>query len=681
MISAGVDTKDKGSTTGYLATGIIVLFVYLIFIYIFVSMLFIWMGRIIGSWMAMILAPIAFVSFSIPFIEDNDYIGFKKWLENFVHLAFLVPIYLFFVYIALSVMNLGELSQDIGTIENGGYLASTIQITLKTLIPLLASTFILLQGKTIAYKLSGVIGEMAGKISGSVTGLALGAATGGTALLARQTLGRAGNALGTNKDLMNAEAQGGLKGWGAGMLRGAGKATGAATFDPRNNKMMMDNFGKVTGKMGEKIDLGNKGLQKEGGFAKEGGIENKPGEYRDYLAKQAAERKKKKADELSADLKAVQEKEQAKLQKEKNNTQESLDSEKTKINTEAGEQSVDKIVDQATLNLAGINQLIADIDQKIIANGFNQADLDTAQAGKTAADKEITDIDEKIKKNEEMIKNGTSSQQVAAIAQKTQLDQEKQDATKKQQDADAELALQQTKQTDHNNLVSKKNTAKEDTKATQKTITNFSKYKGMTVSQMKDQIEVDKLTAEASAEGKELQKAKKDEQKNRDKIKELEKKRQEAQKEGDLVEMERLQNEIDNERKETKKLQDKTKEADDKFKAAHGDFKELEKGAKDLENDYMKAQENRLKPYEDMIQNLDIKIKQQQVIDKQEQGKLMSSLATNYDNATNNRGGFAKGISKTVSVFSAGRFGGSNFNNERPNMSASTYARNKAKGK
>lgn len=677
MITAGVNTKDKGSTTGYLATGIIVFFVYLIFIYIFVSMLFIWMGRIVGSWMAMILAPIAFVSFSIPFIEDNEYIGFKKWLENFVHLAFLVPIYLFFVYIALSVMSLGELSQDIGTVENGGYLASTIQITLKTLIPLLASTFVLMQGKTIAYKLSGVIGEMAGKLSGSVTSLALGAATGGTALMARQTLGRAGNALGTNKGLMNAEAQGGLKGWGAGMLRGAGKATGAATFDIRNNKMAMDKFGQITGKMGEKIDLGAKGLQKEGGFAKEGGIRKNIGEYRDNLAKQAEERKKKKADELSADLKAVQEKEQAKLQKEKDAAQKSLDSENTKIATEAGEQSVDKIVDQATLNLAGINQLIADIDQKIVANGFNQTDLDTAQTNKSAADTALSDIDEKIKKNEELLKNGTAQQMTDASNKKAQLDQEKQDALKKQQDADAELALQQTKQTQHNELVKEKMGAEKNATSNKETIASFSKYagKGMTVSQMKDQIGVDKMKAETSIEGKELQEAKKEEQKNRDKIKELEKKRQEAKKEGDLVEMDRLQGEIDKEKDKTKDLQDKTKGADSKFKAAHGDFKELEKGLENLENDYMKAQKSRLKPYEDMIQNLAIDIKQQQVNDKQEQEKLMNSLATNYDNAATNRSGFMKGLSKTTSVFSAGRFGGSNFNNDQANTAAATYAR------
>jgi hypothetical protein len=481
--------------------------------------------------------------------------------------------------------------------------------------------------------------------------------------------------------LMGAEAQGGAKGWAAGMLRGAGKATSAATFDPRNNKMMMDGFGKFTGAAGQKIDLGTKGLQKEGGFTKEGGIENKPGEYRDHLAKQAEERKKKKADELSADLKALQDKEQAKLNKQKEAAQTDLDYENSNIKSEAAQQSVDKIIDQATLNMAGLSQLVSDLDKKIVANGFNQTDLDTAQAGKTTADKEITDIDEKIKKNEEMIKNGNSSQQMVAIAQKAQLDQEKQDAIKKQQDADAELALQQTKQTDHKNLVEEKTKTETSIAKNKEIVANFSKYTGMTVSQMKDRIEVDKLTAEASTEGKELQKAKKEEQKNRDKIKELEKKRQEAKKEGDLVEMERLQKEIDGEKIKTKDLQDETKKVGDKFKAAHGDFKELEKGAKDLENDYMKAQEHRLKPYEDIIQSLDIQIKQQQIDDKQEQGKLMSSLADNYQRSTTERSGVLQTLSKTVAVFSAGTAGGSNFNNNQANKRSEMHARDKAKGK
>ncbi len=684
FIASGISNSDPGSYTDYLAVGVLTFFMYFILISIFVSMGILWVGRIAGLWLGMILSPIAFVSWSIPFIEDNKYIGFTTWIKNFAQLAFLAPVYLFFVYLTAFMLNIGGLS-DLYTFEttNGNWMVGVLSVLLKTALPLLIAMFVLMQGKKIAYDLSGQIGEMAGKLSGSVTSLALGAATGGTALMARQTLGRVGSMAANSKGLMNAEAQGGLKGWGAGMLRGAGKSTGAATFDIRNNKMAMDKFGQITGKMGEKIDLGAKGLQKEGGFAKEGGIENKPGEYRDYLAKQAEERKKKKADELSADLKAVQEKEQVKLQKEKDTAQTNLDSEKTKITTEVGEQSVDKIVDQATLNLAGINQLIADIDQKIVANGFNQTDLDTAQTNKSAADTALLDIDEKIKKNEELLKNGTAQQMTDASNKKAQLDQEKQDALKKQQDADAELALQQTKQTQHNELVKEKVGAEKNATSNKETIASFSKYagKGMTVSQMKDQIGVDRMKAETSIKGKELQEAKKEEQKNRDKIKELEKKRQEAEKEGDLVEMDRLQGEIDEEKKKTKDLQDKTKGADSKFKAAHSDFKELEKGLENLENDYMKAQKDRLKPYEDMIQNLAIDIKQQQVNDKQEQEKLMNSLTTNYDNAATNRSGFMKGLSKTTSVFSAGRFGGSNFNNEQANNVAANYARTKGKGK
>jgi hypothetical protein len=480
-----------------------------------------------------------------------------------------------------------------------------------------------------------------------------------------------------SKGLMNAEAQGGLKGWGAGMLRGAGKSTGAATFDIRNNKMAMDKFGQITGKMGEKIDLGAKGLQKEGGFAKEGGIENKPGEYRDHLAKQAEERKKKKADALSADLKAVQEKEQAKLQKEKDAAQKSLDSENAKIATEAGEQSVDKIVDQATLNLAGINQLIADIDQKIVANGFNQTDLDTAQTNKSAADTALSDIDEKIKKNEELLKNGTAQQMTDASNKKAQLDQEKQDALKKQQDADAELALQQTKQTQHNELVKEKVGAEKNATSNKETIASFSKYagKGMTVSQMKDQIGVDKMKAESSVEAMGVKDAEDLVEKRRKKLRELAQKKEEAKKNGYTIEEEELKAEIDKENKELEKDKQQVKDKKDIFIKTHGDFKELEKGLENLENDYMKAQKSRLKPYEDMIQNLAIDIKQQQVNDKQEQEKLMNSLATNYDNAATNRSGFMKGLSKTTSVFSAGRFGGSNFNNDQANTAAATYAR------
>jgi hypothetical protein len=324
-----------GSTKGpqfYITYGIMAVtsfFIYLILIYVFLSSAFIFLGRIVGLWLSIIISPLAFVGNTIPMLSKNKYIGFDNWLNNLVKLSFLTPIFLFFVYLTAVILNAGDLMP----FSAGGLVFALI----KSLMPAIVAAFLLIQGKKIATEMSGAIGEMVGKVSGWATTAALGAATGGTAMLGRQTLGRAGSAL-ANANRGNNSMLG--KG-----MRNMGDRLGAASFDVRKNERAMKGFGKFTEMSGEKIDLGTRGLR-EGGFAAEGTLSEQYRKRQERIAKEQEEKLKKEAADalLNAQAKDAQElrENQAKLEA----AQKAKAAEDAKIAMEAENQGPEAFIDK-----------------------------------------------------------------------------------------------------------------------------------------------------------------------------------------------------------------------------------------------------------------------------------------------------------------------------------------------
>lgn len=195
------ESFDIGSWSGklfYLFTGLLVFILNIVLIYIFGVMILIFLGRTFMLWLAMVLSPLAFVLKAVPvgFLQD---FSFDTWLKKTTELAFLAPLFMFFAYLALMAMDL--VSVNIG---GNSFMGNIVEVS----INLIAVAFILLKGKTIAIKMSGEIGQAVSKMSGAIAGVAVGAATGGTAFLARQTLGRAGAALANSKTLQGAQSGG-----------------------------------------------------------------------------------------------------------------------------------------------------------------------------------------------------------------------------------------------------------------------------------------------------------------------------------------------------------------------------------------------------------------------------------------------------------------------------------------
>lgn len=630
FMNQGVSKDDSGSYTEYLAIGFITFFIYLIYIYLFVSMMLLWMGRIFGAWIAMILSPIAFVSWAIPFIEDDKHIGFTNWLQNFVKLAFMVPIYLFFVYIAIEVMNLQNLTTGIINDPNAGWMFTVIVTIIKVLLPLLAATFILMKGKTIAYDMSGEIGKVAGKFTGMATSLALGAATGGSALLARQTLGRAGSAIANNNTLLNAQAKGGLTGFGAGLIRKSGTSVGAATFDVRNSENIMKRFGGVTGAAGEKIDLGTKGLQKDGGFIKEGTVGKQISGFKQSISDKVT----KSQEEALADLKLNQQSElQVEVEKaeaEKQRAEENLAHEQARQNTATAGFRNDADYALESQKQTEQERVKLENESDAVYNEIQKQEQEVQKMAQDMANKQPNEITEQERRTyEDKVKNLEDSKQQQKLILKAlaSIDAHTQANTEVMQDM---------------------------------------KDKGYTsIAQM----ERDKASLEASAkvssEKSQLENAEKAVKEKETKIEEMQAQMKKAQKVGNTAEVTRLKNEIDKAKKELTDpdgLQEKLTKAKQEYNTKFGDkIKQLDKDLKAYEKKLKNTEYNQTKV---QLLTHEVSIKSRNVAEKTfDKNQRNKDIELTYVKRIERDGASNSGFRRNVAIIANGRVGGENLNN------------------
>ncbi len=648
-------TKDtKGAYVTYLALGVATFFVYFVLIYLFVSMMFIWLGRIVGLWLSMILSPLAFVSWAIPFIENDDYIGFQNWLKNFANLAFLAPIYLFFVYLAITVMGIGSLGTISGTSSGGGE-ANAVYTIISTMLPLLASTFILVQGKTIAYKMSGKIGELAGKASGMATSVALGAATGGTALLARQTLGRAGNAIGNSKGLMNAENN---KYFGAGarMLRNAGKGMGAATFDVRNSPSAMKGFSKFTGAMGEKIDLGDKFQQKEGGFKKEGGIRENLDKATTAAVQWNEDRKKANADALAADMAEVHAKERKGQEEMLEAAEQAKASEETNIKTEANNQLVvdtinvtakleanELAIDQINTDINKVNTDIAQNNTDLMNLGFNQSAYDDAMRNKTQADTDVGNIQKELADNREKQKTAGYGHSAELKKQEKEIETKLKNAenvqkvatetAKTQDDKLAEKTRLETKALDLSKTREDLEKAKTNLEKEEDKLHSYLAYEDYTLIEAEEQINADKIAAENTDSGRDYKRAQGETKEQEKKVSELQKQKTSVEKEygKNSIEADKIQEKINKEKKtldDIKKVEKDLKEVFEEV-TGMGHLNSMLNAIKEEKKKYITNQQHRVDDTERFIGKTKADLAQTVANQNKELYRTMNTAAEN----------------------------------------------------
>lgn len=155
--------------------------------YMFLSVSFLFIGRVVSLWIAMIFAPIAFVTRAIGVKIPT--LSWGEWLENLIKSAMMAPIFIFFIYVILLLSKwLATLQNDIRLSDSAG--DQTVLNLMNMIIPFAIIFTLLMKAKSLAVKYSGDMGQTLSKVGPALGGLALGGAALGTAALGRQSLGR-----------------------------------------------------------------------------------------------------------------------------------------------------------------------------------------------------------------------------------------------------------------------------------------------------------------------------------------------------------------------------------------------------------------------------------------------------------------------------------------------------------
>jgi hypothetical protein len=261
---------SNGVKAGTFATIIIFgIIVNLTAAWIFFKVGFMMLGRIIGLWMSMILAPLAFISKLVPGASTHvKAFSFEKWSKDLISYALLAPVFLFFVYLIILFINSHFLD---GFLKNAANYSGFEMLIVLSLSFIMIIGLLKMAAKT-AEDMSGEAGKMisgaATKAFGAVAGIAGGAAMAGVGFAGRQTFGRGLKALGDSERLKAQEAEGGIRGWKAKQMRNFGKYGAKSSFDARSGILGKGLNATLKASGVEGIDFDHKKLSVIGGDTK-----------------------------------------------------------------------------------------------------------------------------------------------------------------------------------------------------------------------------------------------------------------------------------------------------------------------------------------------------------------------------------------------------------------------------
>jgi hypothetical protein len=203
--------------------------------FVFFSMAWLFIARTIGIWLSMIFAPLAFLSLTLPDKWDlggaagggaGKYMKFGSWWSNLTSLAVMPAVAMLMIFLILTFLK----TNFLGNIPN----ETTTGQFIGVLLPLIMVSYLLLQTKKTAESMAGDFGGMMSKAGNFVGGAALGLATGGTALLARKTIGAGAMKLAESEKFKNYASKSRI---GQKLWQGT-KSISNSSFDARNVKIM-----------------------------------------------------------------------------------------------------------------------------------------------------------------------------------------------------------------------------------------------------------------------------------------------------------------------------------------------------------------------------------------------------------------------------------------------------------
>ncbi len=151
-----------------------------IFVFLTVGLLF--LARVIGLWLSMVFVPFAFFSYTVPQMQDISMLGWKKWWPETLKLAFLAPIFIFFLYLIIKFVSAADFLPKLSG-------ASGAELIISIIFPFAFIMILLMQAKKLASKFAGEIGSAVTKAAVVGGGAVLGGAALTAAFAGRQTLG------------------------------------------------------------------------------------------------------------------------------------------------------------------------------------------------------------------------------------------------------------------------------------------------------------------------------------------------------------------------------------------------------------------------------------------------------------------------------------------------------------
>lgn len=184
---AGRSSGEIDQTTGisngtFILILLLAIAVNIVGMIVFLSVGLIFVARVVGLWIYMILAPFAFFSYTVPSMQGFSLVGWKKWWPEVLSLAFVAPIFIFFLYLILKFLETG-----LSLINAGG--KSGLEFLISVIVPFAFIMILLWKAKGIAQKMSGELGQSITGGVAAIGGLALGGAALGTAFLGRKAIG------------------------------------------------------------------------------------------------------------------------------------------------------------------------------------------------------------------------------------------------------------------------------------------------------------------------------------------------------------------------------------------------------------------------------------------------------------------------------------------------------------
>ncbi len=249
--------KDGGEVSAISIIIITLMSIFMLFLLckLFLELAFVFIGRIVGLWMQLILAPIAFIADAVPFIKIPAIAGGGgawSWFETTFKQSIQAAVFAFFLYLTLLFAKLGIVNVQINGVSSG------IAFFLSIIIPFLIIYTLLETAKKQSISMATAIANSTTQalqgVAGTVAKVGLLAGSVAVAPLAARTIGglaaKASNS-GMLKSLSGRAGMGGnfiTKGFNNFVADTATKTSGGLAnlsknkFDARDNSLVKGAF-------------------------------------------------------------------------------------------------------------------------------------------------------------------------------------------------------------------------------------------------------------------------------------------------------------------------------------------------------------------------------------------------------------------------------------------------------